>query len=139
MVWQFPKRTLKKREHCNWKKTYEEWNIYFKIRPISLNISANQTLYKKWSFQLKISSVNVTKSAVFCSEMYQKTAKLYIDFPTKRTAWRGHVSESKLGVKCVVKSASQRLFFNKWRWRGLIKKISGSFKVYLFANSLFFS
>ena len=47
---------------------YEEFQINLSIENLSKTVSsiyARMSLHKKWSFLLRISSVNVTKSAVF--------------------------------------------------------------------------
>ena len=48
-----------------------------------IKIVTNTTLHKRWSFPLRISSVNVTKSAIFCSDTDESE---HVD--TKNLEWK---------------------------------------------------
>ena len=58
-------RLLLKVNNCNirMKLVMAFWHLSFQLQPIP---SPSDTLLKKWSFPLRMSSVNVTKSAGNC-------------------------------------------------------------------------
>ena len=57
--------------------------IFYLLLPLSLYSFSNQTPHKKWSFTLRISSINVTKSAGNCAVKVSTNADKLVESTSK--------------------------------------------------------